>query len=103
MSEIEQYTTGDAKWFPLKSENGNSGEIKLGFQLIGMCYSVADYALASDQNSRWRKKMEDTHILIDKFGDSKDQGYFAIYDGHGGTMVSELLTTTLHPVSDELF
>lgn len=97
LSSIENGSQTE-KWFPLKNQSQVIGHIKIGLQLVGIHYSVLDYAISSDQNSLKRKTMEDRHVLIDKFGGNKNHGYFAIYDGHGGVMVSELLADLLHPV-----
>jgi len=40
--------------------------------------------------------MEDAHVIIDQFGYKKDQGFFAVYDGHGGREVVDFVATDLH-------
>jgi serine/threonine protein phosphatase PrpC len=37
----------------------------------------------------WRLSMEDAHISIPDFTDKKF-GLFAVFDGHGGTVVSNI-------------
>lgn len=46
--------------------------------------SVKDYGVSSDQNIKHRRKMEDTHLLVDGFDGKPDQGLFCVFDGHGG-------------------
>lgn len=85
-------------WYTLKLNGQVTGQVKLSLEVSGINYSVLDYAASFDQNSLKRKTMEDRHILIDKFGGVKHQGFFSIYDGHGGALVSGLLAEILHPV-----
>ena len=40
--------------------------------------------MCANRNGRFRRTMEDSHVVIERFGDDKDSAYFAIYDGHGG-------------------
>jgi len=40
--------------------------------------------------------MEDEHVIVDGFGGKPDQGYFAIYDGHGGRGAVDFTAKTLH-------
>jgi len=40
--------------------------------------------------------MEDEHVFVDGFGNDPHQGYFAIYDGHGGRGAVEFTAKTLH-------
>eukprot|EP00946_MAST-07B_sp_MAST-7B-sp1_P000847 g847.t1 len=40
--------------------------------------------------------MEDAHVTVDGFAGHPRQGYFAVYDGHGGRGVVEFLETQLH-------
>lgn len=65
--------------------------------------SVVDYGVAEDANKRFRQDMEDGHIAIDGFAGQKDQGFFAVYDGHGGRQVMEYVQEKLHlTVAEEL-
>jgi len=43
-----------------------------------------------------RPTMEDNFMHIDGFAGVKDQGFFAIYDGHGGKQTVDFLTCGLH-------
>lgn len=58
--------------------------------------SVKDVGISSDPNKAHRERMEDAHVLIDKFGGIPTQGYFAIYDGHGGKSAVEFVQEHLH-------
>ena len=40
--------------------------------------------------------MEDAHVTIDQYAGHPRQGYFAVYDGHGGRGVVEFIETQLH-------
>ena len=49
------------------------------------------FQVAEHANPRWRESMEDAHVILDGFGSSPNKavkgsnnGFFAIYDGHGG-------------------
>ena len=37
-------------------------------------------------------------MIVDAFGGVADQGYFAIYDGHGGRGAVDFTAKTLHKV-----
>jgi len=43
-----------------------------------------------------RQTMEDNFMHIDGFAGRKDQGFFAVYDGHGGKKTVDFLTCGLH-------
>jgi hypothetical protein len=75
--------------------------------------SVKDFAISCDQNRQYRHTMEvlfpffrypfikylkDEHVLIDKFGGDAYQGFFAIYDGHGGQAAAQCVKENLHKV-----
>lgn len=42
--------------------------------------------------------IQDEHVIVDGFGGTPDQGYFAIYDGHGGRGAVEFTAANLHKV-----
>jgi len=63
--------------------------------------SVADYGLASDQNQRFRRRMEDAHFLADGFNNDPQAGFFAVYDGHGGKEAALFCSQNLHHVLAE--
>lgn len=58
--------------------------------------SVKNVGVSQDKNSRYRRTMEDAHVVVDAFGGDKDQGYFAIYDGHGGRGAVDFTAANLH-------
>eukprot|EP00276_Gloeochaete_wittrockiana_P016059 CAMPEP_0184335046 /NCGR_PEP_ID=MMETSP1089-20130417/3675_1 /TAXON_ID=38269 ORGANISM="Gloeochaete wittrockiana, Strain SAG46.84" /NCGR_SAMPLE_ID=MMETSP1089 /ASSEMBLY_ACC=CAM_ASM_000445 /LENGTH=295 /DNA_ID=CAMNT_0026659521 /DNA_START=29 /DNA_END=916 /DNA_ORIENTATION=- len=58
--------------------------------------SVADIGVCCDRNARHRRTMEDAHVIKDGFGDVPTNGYFAVYDGHGGRGAVEYVKDHLH-------
>jgi len=58
--------------------------------------SVKDIGFAEDANPRFRRTMEDAHVICDSFGNDESQGFFAIYDGHGGRGVVDYTLGSLH-------
>jgi len=58
--------------------------------------SVHSVGISHDRNARFRRSMEDEHVIVDGFGGVPDQGYFAIYDGHGGRGAVDFTAKTLH-------
>jgi protein phosphatase PTC1 len=40
--------------------------------------------------------MEDAHVTVDQYNGHERQGYFAVYDGHGGRGVVEFIEKKLH-------
>ena len=42
------------------------------------------------------RQMEDAHVTVDQFQGHERQGYFAVYDGHGGRGVVEFIEQKLH-------
>jgi len=58
--------------------------------------SVQGVGIAHDRNARFRRSMEDEHVIVDNFVGNPDQGYFAIYDGHGGRGAVDFTAKTLH-------
>jgi len=58
--------------------------------------SVHSVGIAHDRNARYRRTMEDEHVIVDGFGGVPEQGYFAIYDGHGGRGAVDFTAKTLH-------
>jgi serine/threonine protein phosphatase PrpC len=43
-----------------------------------------------------RAEMEDAHVALENFRGRPDQGFFAIYDGHGGREVADFAAQNLH-------
>lgn len=58
--------------------------------------SVQDLGVCCDRNARYRRTMEDEHVIQDGFGGVETQGYFAVYDGHGGKKAVEFVANNLH-------
>lgn len=52
--------------------------------------------VAEDRNRKCRKTMEDAHTYIYNFGDSRDAGFFAVYDGHAGHQCAEWCSLKMH-------
>lgn len=65
--------------------------------------SVKNVGIAHDRNARFRRTMEDEHVIVDSFGDNPDNGYFAIYDGHGGRGAVDFTAKHLHKILAEEF
>jgi protein phosphatase PTC1 len=55
-----------------------------------------EVGLAHDVNSKHRESMEDAHVVKVPFMGEESTGFFAIYDGHGGSEASTLASKTLH-------
>lgn len=64
--------------------------------------SVSSVGISHDRNARFRRSMEDEHVIVDGFAGKPDQGYFAIYDGHGGRGAVDFTAKTLHKNLAEL-
>lgn len=57
--------------------------------------SVVAAAAHGDIGPR-RKSMEDDEVILDKFCGDPSQGYFAVYDGHGGRQTVDYVVKALH-------
>jgi serine/threonine protein phosphatase PrpC len=58
--------------------------------------SVLAVSIAEDMNPSCRRAMEDAHVTVDQYAGHPRQGYFAVYDGHGGRGVVEFIERQLH-------
>ncbi|GAM25400.1 hypothetical protein SAMD00019534_085750 [Acytostelium subglobosum LB1] len=86
-------TSNEQPSTPLTSStNSNSGETNQAVKYT----AVKDVGCSVEKNPRYRRTMEDEHIIIDNFGDDPKQAYFAVYDGHGGRGAVEFTAKTLH-------
>ena len=47
-------------------------------------------------NHEFNTQMEDAHVTVDNYVGDPRQGYFAVYDGHGGRGVVEFIEKKLH-------
>jgi len=63
-----------------------------------------DVGFSEDENLKWRKSMEDTHVIQVPFLDAQaSSGFFAVYDGHGGKEAADIVSGELHHfLRDEL-
>jgi len=52
--------------------------------------------LAYDQNLKHRPTMEDEHVHLENCGPGQRFSYYAIYDGHGGRQVVDMVAERLH-------
>ncbi|CAG9325651.1 unnamed protein product [Blepharisma stoltei] len=71
----------------LRSSNEESSQV---------ARSVVSFGYSEDQNRNYRDSMEDRHKIIDNFLENPYQGYFAIFDGHGGFEASEFCKNFFH-------
>lgn len=55
-----------------------------------------DVGVASDCNQRYRKTMEDSHVVITDFMDVPGCAYFAVFDGHAGAQCAKAVSEHLH-------
>ncbi|OMJ76119.1 hypothetical protein SteCoe_24561 [Stentor coeruleus] len=58
--------------------------------------SINNYAYKEEQNIRFRPYMEDSCKIIDPYLNNSNQGYFAIFDGHGGSEAVDYCKARLH-------
>jgi serine/threonine protein phosphatase PrpC len=58
--------------------------------------SVNNYACKEEQNARFRQYMEDASKLIDSYMGDPNQGYFALFDGHGGSEAVDYCKARMH-------
>jgi len=65
--------------------------------------SVQDYGVCADQNWKYRRRMEDAHHIEDQYMGDPTQGFFAVYDGHGGKEAAIYSSENYHKIlADEL-
>ncbi|EKX54962.1 hypothetical protein GUITHDRAFT_91497 [Guillardia theta CCMP2712] len=55
-----------------------------------------DVGFSEDENLKWRKSMEDTHVIQVPFMGDESAGFFAVYDGHGGKEAADIASAELH-------
>jgi len=63
--------------------------------------SVAGFGVCADQNWKYRRRMEDAHHIEDGFNGDPNQGFFGVYDGHGGKEAALYAAENLHKVLGE--
>ena len=61
-----------------------------------MMLSCKCVSVAEEMNPSFRRTMEDAHVTVDNFAGIEGQGYFAVYDGHGGRAIVEFVEKYLH-------
>lgn len=83
-------TASVEKTNPQEAEAGTSNYV-----VDELTYNVG---IASNKNSKYRKKMEDIHTFVENFNNKLDWGYFAIFDGHAGIEASKWCGKNLHDV-----
>ncbi len=55
--------------------------------------------ISTEANLKYRKFMEDEHVILDSFGETNSSGYFAVFDGHslaGGTETVKYVSKNMH-------
>lgn len=62
------------------------------------CTAVKSVGVSQEKNPRFRKTMEDAHVIIDGFGGESSSAYFAVYDGHGGRGAVDFTEKELHKI-----
>lgn len=67
-------------------------------QSYKLTYSVG---VAENQNSKFRKSMEDVHTYVENFASRLDWGYFGVFDGHAGNQASKWCGSALHTVLEK--
>lgn len=69
--------------------NSRSNTPTSGNFYIKQGISVKEYAYQEEQNSNFREYMEDRQKCVDNFMKDKNNSFFAIFDGHGGSKVAD--------------
>jgi len=63
--------------------------------------SVKGAGVFADRNARHRRFMEDAHTMEDKFNGDEKQGFFAVFDGHGGKTAALFCQSNFHKILQE--
>lgn len=58
--------------------------------------SILTFGFCSEQDKVHRPKMEDTFLILDKFGELENLTYFSVYDGYDGETASNKCAQQLH-------
>lgn len=64
--------------------------------LNSMNRTILAVSWCSHNNERWKKKMEDTRVFQDSFGNDSRKAYFAVFDGYGGQRAAHIAALELH-------
>nr|XP_054751999.1 protein phosphatase 2C-like domain-containing protein 1 [Lytechinus pictus] len=59
---------------------------------------VRAVGICSNDNSRWKSKMEDTRVFQDYYGNDVNKCFFGIYDGYNGRFAADVAANDLHHV-----
>jgi len=117
MLEILGYKENGSGFLELPKEKHSPDDLTTIKAIQRLSYAVLDKTDEQFQNVPWyepdnswgcclaasegheigvRPTMEDNFMHIDCFAGRKDQGFFAVYDGHGGRKTVDFLTCGLH-------
>ena len=64
--------------------------------LMGSLYADIELKWGLSSRQGLRSTMEDRHVHILEFGGKKDDAFFGVYDGHGGTTAARYTEKNLH-------
>ena len=64
--------------------------------LMGSLYAGIELKWGLSSRQGLRSTMEDRHVHILEFGGKKDDAFFGVYDGHGGTTAARYTEKNLH-------
>jgi len=92
LSKEDLQAISDENGFQLMAKNANF--IPKPFTLKFL--SCEDVGVSADINEKHKKVMEDENCVYDCFNYDENQGYFGVYDGHGGRMAVEFIKENLH-------
>jgi len=117
MLEILGYKENGSGFLELAMEKHSPDDLSTIKAIQKLSYAVLDKTDEQFQNVPWyepdnswgccmaaseghdlgaRQSMEDNFMHIDGFAGKKDQGFFAVYDGHGGKQTVDFLTCGFH-------
>jgi len=65
-------------------------------EVNGSGTAVRTFAVRQETNHRFRPYMEDGFKVLDPYLGDPNQGFFALYDGHGGAQAMEYCRSRLH-------
>jgi len=85
----------------MSSDGDKTPQLNGGESTARKYTSVNSVGISHDRNARFRRSMEDEHVIVDGFAGNPEHGYFAIYDGHGGRGAVDFTAKTLHKILAE--
>ena len=80
-------TTKSTTIGPIFENSTNDFDEKCYYQ--NRCISVKEFSYREDPNIKYRQSMEDFCKIIDKYNEDPKQGYFSLFDGHGGAEIAK--------------